>query len=227
MLAGDCLQNLRVALDHLAWSLALRNRPNPDRRTAFPICGTEDQWLGRKDRDGKRMSEGGERNAKHCGRDAQDIMCDLQPYRLVQRIPLHQQALWVFNELARVDRHQTLTTTIPQNQAMKIMPYVPPQLGNVIIDGPSKGQLVTRSVQVPDDQRSMEFSGAWSGGDGHEHKQVAFFVAIDPNWPVASGTDLVATLRTCETDTWGVVERFDGCFSNGKTTQEVMGSRQN
>src|SRR5258708_3704415 len=40
-LTGDCLQNLRSALDHIAFALALFNKPHlPDaeaRRVAFPI----------------------------------------------------------------------------------------------------------------------------------------------------------------------------------------------
>jgi hypothetical protein len=39
ILAGDCLYNLRSALDHLVWQLVLSNPPNrPTRHNMFPIC---------------------------------------------------------------------------------------------------------------------------------------------------------------------------------------------
>jgi hypothetical protein len=37
VLIGDCLYNLRSALDHLAWQLAIYNGNQPSSHTEFPI----------------------------------------------------------------------------------------------------------------------------------------------------------------------------------------------
>jgi hypothetical protein len=41
---GDCIYNLRSALDHLAWQLVFANGSQPTERTAFPLCDTADEW---------------------------------------------------------------------------------------------------------------------------------------------------------------------------------------
>lgn len=42
ILIGDCLQNMRTALDHLVWQLAILSgkRAAPTRQTGFPVCDT-------------------------------------------------------------------------------------------------------------------------------------------------------------------------------------------
>lgn len=222
LLAGDCLQNLRIALDHLAWSLALRSRQRPDSTTSFPICSTEDEWLGRvvDQKSGKR-GRGGRRKIHHCGADAQRLIEELQPFRLAKQTPLHQQALEVFNKLARVDRHRTLTTTVPAHRQASTRYSIAPQTGNLITGGPFARQLATTPVHVPDSERTTVFSEGWTGGE-HEYSQVIFSVTIDPSWEVAAGLDLLETLKACETDVWGVVQKFDGLFPDAKTVQDVV-----
>ncbi len=228
MLAGDALQNLRIALDHLAWALALRNKVKPDRRTAFPICGTEDEWLGRKDNKGNRLPrQGGEFTSRHCGKDAQKIMFDLQPYNRVPQFgPVDNQALWVFNQLARFDRHQTLTTAVAEIQRTTFGFQDIPRTGNVPLDPNFRGEddlFVTPPIILPDDQRTITFSGSgWSGTEAPEHHQVAFRLAIDKEWPVAGGQSLQRTLRTCWNDALGTIQRFDGCFPGTRTVEEVF-----
>jgi hypothetical protein len=41
LLVGDCLQNLRTALDYLIWELVLAANNGPDQKNAFPICTTK------------------------------------------------------------------------------------------------------------------------------------------------------------------------------------------
>src|SRR5258706_982604 len=41
LIVGDCLQNLRTALDYLAWELVLFAGNNPTKQTAFPVCESE------------------------------------------------------------------------------------------------------------------------------------------------------------------------------------------
>src|SRR5438128_2720160 len=56
IVAGDCLYNLRSALDHLVWQLVLSNPPHrPTKKNMFPICTSESALhkqinMGRLDR---------------------------------------------------------------------------------------------------------------------------------------------------------------------------------
>lgn len=47
LIVGDCLQNMRVALDHLAWALAELGGKEPPRNTAFPIYIDRDDFHDR------------------------------------------------------------------------------------------------------------------------------------------------------------------------------------
>jgi hypothetical protein len=38
LIAGDCLNNTRAALDHLVWQLVLREDKEPQQTNSFPIC---------------------------------------------------------------------------------------------------------------------------------------------------------------------------------------------
>jgi len=40
LIAGDCLNNVRAALDHLIWQLILREGHEPEQINSFPICET-------------------------------------------------------------------------------------------------------------------------------------------------------------------------------------------
>lgn len=45
VIAGDCLYNLRSALDHLIWELVVANPPNePTEQNMFPICTTPEAF---------------------------------------------------------------------------------------------------------------------------------------------------------------------------------------
>jgi hypothetical protein len=45
VIAGDAVHNLRSALDHLAWQLALLNTAKPHPRTQFPIARSESEFF--------------------------------------------------------------------------------------------------------------------------------------------------------------------------------------
>src|SRR5205809_8115032 len=41
---GDCVHNIRSALDHLSWQLVLVNRQRPTTNTAFPIFLSKEKY---------------------------------------------------------------------------------------------------------------------------------------------------------------------------------------
>lgn len=97
LLAGDCVHNLRSALDHLAWRLVLSNGSTPDEKTYFPVLAD-------------RLTDGGKvRKIKVVGGvdpAALAIIESLQPYHAAEDPTLHP--LQVLSDLDNIDKHRTL-----------------------------------------------------------------------------------------------------------------------
>jgi hypothetical protein len=93
LIIGDCLQNTRAALEHIAWCLAYPQYggSGPTRGTSFPMLDRQPhRW---------RPIEG-------IGDAANEVIALLQPYQ--RGADARLDPLWILNELARVDRHQVL-----------------------------------------------------------------------------------------------------------------------
>lgn len=111
LIAGDCMQNMRVALDHLAWALAGIGGEEPPRNTAFPI------YLARADfhqSSGKGKPTAGSGLAKtgKMPTEARAMIEEMQPYH-AEDPELHP--LWTLNEYSRIDRHRTLSIMFALN----------------------------------------------------------------------------------------------------------------
>jgi hypothetical protein len=102
---GDCLQNMRVALDHLAWALAESTGEEPPRNTAFPISLNSADFHARTNK-GKPAGWSGLRKIEAMPDEVQEAIEELQPYH-ADDPELHP--LWILNEYSRIDRHRTLT----------------------------------------------------------------------------------------------------------------------
>ncbi len=96
LLIGDCVHNLRAALDHLAYGLAIAvhgiDPPPNEATTGFPITTRSAQFdgsLGTKIGPKKKMPDG-----------LYDALEQLQPY------PGRDQHLWVIHELDNLDKHR-------------------------------------------------------------------------------------------------------------------------
>jgi hypothetical protein len=99
LIIGDCLHNLRSALDNLAYELAVRHHgcsplPDPfDRRSEFPIFGDR-KWTVRE-----------RRNKIGCIHPrAQAIIKRLQPY--IRGDEFASDPLWMLHELSNMDKHR-------------------------------------------------------------------------------------------------------------------------
>jgi hypothetical protein len=95
ILIGESLQQLRSALDHIAWQLALLTTDKPPDTTEFPVF---------KDATGKR-GYASKRNRKigaiPC--EAQAVIDGMQPH--MQSAP-KEDPLWVLHRLANDDKHR-------------------------------------------------------------------------------------------------------------------------
>ncbi len=113
LVIGDCLQNMRSALDHLVWQLAIRGlaERNEDREpspsTAFPISPNSAVYFERNRRTGEPTGRSGLIRVADMPSGAQALIQSLQPYHSGDDIGRHP--LRVLNELARFDRHRVLT----------------------------------------------------------------------------------------------------------------------
>lgn len=99
LIIGDCLHNLRSALDNLAYELAVRHHgssplPDPfDRRSEFPIFGDR-EWTVRE-----------LRNKIGCIHPrAQAIIKRLQPHNRGDKFA--SDPLWKLHELSNIDKHR-------------------------------------------------------------------------------------------------------------------------
>ena len=101
-LAGDCVHNLRSALDHLVFALAhsggrqLEGRI--ERRLEFPIFGPHSMSAGDRDRKIGPLERG-----------AREIILAVQPYR--RGGDYASDPLWLLHELDNIDKHRLLHLT--------------------------------------------------------------------------------------------------------------------
>jgi hypothetical protein len=99
LIIGDCLHNLRSALDNLAYELAVGHQgssPLPDsfdRRSEFPIFGDR-EWTERERRN----------KIGHINPRAQAIIKRLQPHNRGDEYA--SDALWMLSELNNMDKHR-------------------------------------------------------------------------------------------------------------------------
>lgn len=178
LLIGDCLHNLRSALDHVAWRLA-GNSAN--RQTEFPIFSDKAAF------DKKRG--GGLWKMHDMPTGAQDIIESLQPYHGQPE----REPLWLLQELSIEDKHHALNlvaAAIAEGSiAVRVAPtgWTPTPNGlfgltnYVTFEG---GQEILR---VPAADR-WQIGGGSSAGPSTQHRdddevRFTFDVAFDPKGP--------------------------------------------
>lgn len=101
---GDALQNMRSALEHLAWGLAFKDKGSePSRSTSFPIYRSSAAfWEWSKKRGAYSPGSGAHKITEITRISVRTAIEELQPYKT------GKDELYILNELARVDRHQSL-----------------------------------------------------------------------------------------------------------------------
>jgi hypothetical protein len=93
LISSDVLFNLRSALDHLAYQLVIASGNQPDRRTAFPIFETVEEYETNSPRKIKLMSQ-----------TAQNAIRMTKPYKGGNDL------LWRLDKLHAIDKHRLLVT---------------------------------------------------------------------------------------------------------------------
>jgi hypothetical protein len=113
VIIGDCLHNLRSALDNLAYQLAETGYggPIPDsiaKSVEFPIFLTRGDWNYRK---------AGAKRITHMRAGAKAIIKGLQPYNRGDETAASHDLLWILHKLNNIDKHRLphLTQSVPRN----------------------------------------------------------------------------------------------------------------
>jgi hypothetical protein len=105
LIAGDALQNLRTALDHLAWQLT----PASDRNSsvAFPVSDDATKYEAEKVRKIKGMAKA-----------AIDAIDATKPYKGGNDV------LWRLHKLNNIDKHRLLLTVGSAYSAVNVAPHI-------------------------------------------------------------------------------------------------------
>lgn len=96
LIIGDCVHNLRSALDYIAWELA--GSDPADNMTLFPICDNS-----------KSFEEARKRRLKRVPEEPLALIEGLQPYHAADP---HKNVLWAVQTLDATDKHKLLTLTV-------------------------------------------------------------------------------------------------------------------
>jgi hypothetical protein len=157
LLIGDCLHNLRSALDNLAFSLASAyTHPLPDsfaNTSEFPIFGDSDRTgafgLGRgrfhqRRKNGDPAPTSGLDKIRGWHPTAQTVAESLQPYHRGKDYGLHP--LWVLHDLDRISKHRLLHTTAAHFQGITLNPSKSVNVASI-----AAGQIISLSGPVETD----------------------------------------------------------------------------
>jgi hypothetical protein len=109
---GDCLQNLRSALDYLVRELVLTSNNVPTDHEIFPICKAPKGF--------KEAVRRGQLGGIHP--DAVALIELMQPYNRGQN--WEKSALWILNELANTNKHRRLLLTEMRSDHVKLDAFV-------------------------------------------------------------------------------------------------------
>ncbi|HML01806.1 MAG TPA: hypothetical protein VK487_00365 [Candidatus Bathyarchaeia archaeon] len=117
VIAGDAIQNLRTALDHMAWQLFLIGTGGAisNKHIYFPIADDATAYNSRLE----KLRQKGVRT------DAIRALNAIQPYKGGK-----DEKLWVLNELNNRDKHRLLVTVGSSYQSMNIGAYARKMLIN-------------------------------------------------------------------------------------------------
>lgn len=202
LIVGDVVHNLRCALDHLVFQLALLNG-NPVEechKAAFPICIDEASY--------KQSS----RRIK--GLVSPNVLAEieaLQPYKaaaMVGKDP-RKSNLWIISQLDIIDKHRTLVIAAKYFRASSIS-YTVNDGEPTIIEAVDTWKPLVDGAKIA----TIDFSGA---GIQHEDKvrvkaQTEVQIFFNETGCGCDGLTVEDALRPCMRFIWEVVELFGRQF---------------
>jgi hypothetical protein len=133
LIFGDCIQNMRSALDYLVWELVLATGNEPSRRNMFPICLKETDYQSQI-QNWKRLQGVDPRAAT--------VIEAVQPY-LFTEDQREICSLAVLDDLNNINKHRrvlytTLGSFVDQEPSVPAMFYTQTDLSGIDFDGKRK-----------------------------------------------------------------------------------------
>ncbi len=199
-ITGDVIQNLRSALDHLAYHLVVVGSGDTGnfRHVYFPIADSADHY--KASRDGK---------VRGMRQEAIDAIDALRPYGD------GNDALVLLNQLSVVDKHRLLLTVGMSFRAMNIGPFMESLMRKLWTDSgfEDADEMPTLDVFVRPDDRMFpikagdELFTAPAETDAGEKMEFAFDIAFGES-EVGEGRPLVPTLHQLSQLVDGIVVGF-------------------
>lgn len=161
LLIGECVQQYRSALDHLAFQLLVANARGHipaklAKRSEFPIFNSGPRFRGKVNRKGEPLAGSGLAKIEGIHRDAARAIERLQPYH--RRKNPGTLALWQLQELAGIDKHRFphVAQAVQRGSAMTVIKgrNIAGLKGPGFIRGPFKRDAVVAEFKiVPTDSR--------------------------------------------------------------------------
>lgn len=198
---GDVVQNLRSALDHLAWQLALQHRPDeePPANTAFPIFKDKDRFLVEV-ANSKRSPIAGIDPAVH------ERIRELQPCYRGNRP--WADPLWVLHRLANDDKHRMLH--VVQVASVSATYWLSDMLSSQI----EAAGMMALGARFDDHDELGRLSGVTDCPGFAAKINLSYDIAFDPEGP-ARGNRVIFQLDRCrEAVRSGVIPRFSELFAS-------------
>jgi hypothetical protein len=179
---GECVHNLRSALDLLAWQLALLAGEEPPDNTAFPIFCDRDKYVD-------LVKESKRSVVRGLPLRAQERIDGFQP--CIRREPPWADPLWIVHRLANDDKHRVL-------HVGQVAAFSVGYTADALFDGPIEAaSAATLRHRFFDDDTELErLPATVDCADLANKMSVAFVIAFDKEGP-ALGDRLILELERC------------------------------
>ena len=190
LLLGDALHNLRCALDHLAWQLAIRKYGGEPtdrkiiRNVQFPIVTDQSEWPTHRHR-------------KHMLDSDADILWKFQPFHQVGQGPNVMSAVWALAVLSNQDKHQ-----------MTHPAYAVGHQGNFRNTGRYEDCVPRREIMPDGTPADVAITGLSTLRPGDEVVRV-FVTPTGPSPEVDLESRVTGYVAVNET--WNLMETLDAC----------------
>lgn len=183
LVIGDCVHNLRSALDHVVFAMITTNPSRPDGtpsdRTMFPISDTRE---GHR----KQIERG---RIKGLADPVAALVDELQPYHTREKgLDYTLNPLWVLNKLENIDKHRRLmlASAVARHAHVSIRYADGGETDLMILQDEIHDRAILTSYPPARDGREVQMNG-----------YMMVFVAVNEvdELPSASGNDICHVLQ--------------------------------
>lgn len=195
---GDCLNNLRSSLDHMAWALA----NGEGRQTAFPIFTSSEEY--------KRVTP--VRHLRYVREDAHTLIEGVQPYHHLDGPEAHP--LFLLDRLTNDDKHRELLATEVGVAHIQVdSPIGPMAAGDLL-------SFEFAAVEQLFEDGAILTKYHSSNPNIYVPLQFTFDVALDPKGP-AGGKRLLTCLASLSCVVWLVLREMEARFFEGRLQRPI------